>query len=57
MPFDELYHKEKSLIDNVIRASKRLEEKEKTLPHPYFTGRAFKIRDVQDEFNEHLLNP
>lgn len=34
MPFDELYHKEKKLIDNVIKAEKALKAKEKMLPNP-----------------------
>ncbi len=34
MPFDELYHKEKKLVENVIKAEKALKEKERTLPDP-----------------------
>lgn len=34
MPFDELYHKEKKLVDNVIKAEKALKAKEKMLPSP-----------------------
>ena len=34
LPFDELYHKEKQMIQNVIDAEKALEKKISTLPDP-----------------------
>jgi len=34
MPFDELYHKQKKVIQDVIDAEKALEEKMKSLPNP-----------------------
>jgi len=34
MPFDELYHKEKMLIQNVIEADLALKKKMEALPNP-----------------------
>ena len=36
IPFDELYHKEKSLIEAVIEADKALKKKQASLPNPLF---------------------
>jgi hypothetical protein len=44
-PFDELYHKEKSLIQEIILAEKALSDKEKGLPNP-MGDRIVNLREV-----------
>ena len=41
LPFDELYHKEKRLVDAVIKATQALEAKEAALPNPRGDERTF----------------
>lgn len=41
LPFDELYHKEKKLVDQVIKAELALKAKEETLPNPMGEDRMF----------------
>lgn len=41
LPFDELYHKEKRLVDAVIKATQALEAKEAALPNPMGDERTF----------------
>lgn len=56
MPFDELYHKEKRLVDQVIKATEALREKEQSLPDPMGAERTFnpselKNQYINDDFN------
>ena len=48
MPFDELYHKEKSLVDNVIKAFHDLKQKRERLPHPYGERNFIESGDVPE---------
>ena len=41
LPFDELYHKEKKLIDQVVKATQALKMKESTLPNPFGEDRMY----------------
>lgn len=47
VPYDELYHKEKSLIQAVIQAEKALKLKESTLPHPIGSERLIDAKNVE----------
>ncbi|CDW82520.1 UNKNOWN [Stylonychia lemnae] len=49
IPFDELYHKEKKLIDQVVKAYQALEEKQATLPSPLGPQRIIEPTDVSEE--------
>ena len=49
MPFDELYHKEKKLVDQVIKAEKALKAKEDTLPNPLGATRMFDVNELPSE--------
>jgi hypothetical protein len=46
IPFDELYHKEKFLVDRVIQASKALEAKEAELPDPMGAERTYTLEEL-----------
>ena len=46
MPFDELYHKEKRLVDAVIKATESLKAKENSLPDPMGAERIFSSQDI-----------
>jgi hypothetical protein len=50
MPFDELYHKEKKLVDAVIKATEALRTKESTLPDPMGADRQYKPSDLKGEY-------
>jgi hypothetical protein len=41
LPFDELYHKEKRLVDAVIQATEALRKREALLPDPMGADRSF----------------
>ena len=49
MPFDELYHKEKKLIDQVIKAEKALKDKERTLANPLPANTQYDPREIPPE--------
>lgn len=50
MPFDELYHKEKKLVDAVIKATQALREKESSLPDPMGADRKFDLSELKGEY-------
>ncbi len=50
MPFDELYHKEKRLVDQVIKATEALKAKEQNLPDPMGAERIFKPEELQNQY-------
>ena len=54
LPFDELYHKEKHLIDNIVKAQKALDEKQAKLPNPFESGRIFKDSDIPTELADFI---
>ena len=50
IPFDELYHKEKRLVDAVIKATQALQAKEAALPNPMGDERTFSLDELQGEY-------
>ena len=50
LPFDELYHKEKKLVDAVIKATQALRAKEATLPDPMGAERTIEGNDLKGEY-------
>ena len=50
IPFDELYHKEKRLVDAVIKATQALKAKEDILPNPMGDERTFALNELQGEY-------
>lgn len=48
-PFDELYHKEKKLIDQVVKAELALKAKEEKLEIPFGAGRYFRPDELPKE--------
>lgn len=50
LPFDELYHKEKKLVDDVIKATKALRDKERTLPDPMGADRQYSLAELKNEY-------
>ena len=50
LPFDELYHKEKKLVDAVIKATEALRVKESILPDPMGADRQFEPKDLKNEY-------
>jgi hypothetical protein len=52
MPFDELYHKEKRLVDSVIKATEALKAKEESLPDPMG---AENVQSTRIEWEIHLI--
>ena len=50
IPFDELYHKEKRLVDAVIKATQALQAKEAALPNPMGDERTFSLNELQGEY-------
>ncbi len=47
IPFDELYHKEKRLVDQVIKATQALQAKEAVLPNPMGDERTFTLDELK----------
>jgi hypothetical protein len=50
MPFDELFHKEKRLVDAVVKATEALRRKEATLPNPMGADRIFSPNELKNEY-------
>lgn len=50
MPFDELYHKEKRLVDSVIKATEALKAKENSLPDPMGAERIFSPQELKGKY-------
>lgn len=50
MPFDELYHKEKRLVDAVIKATEALKAKEASLPDPMGAERIFSAEELKQKY-------
>jgi len=50
MPFDELFHKEKRLVDAVVKATEALRRKEATLPNPMGADRTFSTTELKNEY-------
>lgn len=50
LPFDELYHKEKKLVDAVIKATQALRNKEAHLPDPMGADRQFDPSELKGEY-------
>ena len=50
MPFDELFHKEKKLVDAVVKATEALKRKESTLPNPIGANRIFNPNELKKEY-------
>lgn len=50
MPFDELFHKEKRLVDAVVKATEALHRKEATLPNPMGADRIFSTSELKKEY-------
>ena len=50
IPFDELYHKEKRLVDAVIKATQALKAKEAILPNPMGEERTFALDELKGEY-------
>jgi hypothetical protein len=50
MPFDELYHKEKRLVDSVIKATEALKAKEESLPDPMGAERMFSPQELNGKY-------
>lgn len=50
MPFDELYHKEKRLVDSVIKATEALKAKEAALPDPMGAERMFSAEELKEKY-------
>jgi len=50
IPFDELYHKEKRLVDAVIKATQALKAKETTLPNPMGEERSFSLDELRGDY-------
>ncbi len=50
MPFDELYHKEKRLVDSVIKATEALKDKENSLPDPMGAERMFNPEELNGKY-------
>ncbi len=50
MPFDELYHKEKRLVDSVIKATEALKAKENSLPDPMGAERMFSPEELNGKY-------
>jgi len=49
LPFDELYHKEKKLIEQVIKAEKALKTKEQQMPDPMGENRKFDSSEIPSD--------
>ena len=50
IPFDELYHKEKRLVDAVIKATQALQAKEALLPNPMGDERTFSLDELKGQY-------
>lgn len=50
LPFDEMYHKEKKLVDAVIKATEALRKKERTLPNPMGADRQYNVSALKGEY-------
>jgi hypothetical protein len=50
LPFDELYHKEKRLVDQVIKATEALRLKENSLPDPMGAERIFSPDELKGQY-------
>lgn len=50
MPFDELYHKEKKLVDSVINATESLRKKELGLPNAMGVDRTFDTNELKNDY-------
>ena len=50
MPFDELYHKEKKLVDSVINATESLRKKELDLPNAMGVDRTFDTNELKNVY-------
>jgi hypothetical protein len=50
MPFDELYHKEKRLVDSVIKATEALKAKEESLSDPMGAERMFSPQELNGKY-------
>ena len=55
LPFDELYHKEKKLIDQVVKAEKALKEKQSKLPNPFGANRLYNPNELPEEITRDPL--
>jgi hypothetical protein len=55
LPFDELYHKEKKLVDAVIRATAALRSKEANLPDPMGADRTYSPGQLMNEYHQEEL--
>ena len=49
LPFDELYHKEKRLVDQVVKAEEELKKKIKSLPIPLGANTLFNPDDIPQD--------
>jgi hypothetical protein len=50
MPFDELYQKEKKLVDAVIKATEALRTKETLLPSPIGEDRLYNVNELKGTY-------
>jgi hypothetical protein len=50
VPFDEMYHKEKRLVDAVIKATEALKKKEGELPNAMGPERMFRREELKGEY-------
>jgi hypothetical protein len=50
MPFDELFHKEKKLVDAVIKATQALSKKEASLPDPVGADRTYNLSELKNDY-------
>lgn len=48
IPFDELYHKEKNMVDAIVKAEQALKAKEATLPDPMGAERIIDQAELQN---------
>lgn len=55
LPFDELYHKEKYLVDRIIKATQALQKKEAELPNPMGPERTFSLNELKGEYMQDEL--
>ena len=55
IPYDELYHKERTLVDNVVKAQQALNQKRAQLPIAFGEGRVFKPQDFATITNPNPL--
>ena len=52
VPFDEIYHKEMRVVDQVVKAHQLLKDNERALPDPFTEDRKIRPGDVPEDILE-----